>query len=120
MRIDWKLLGAVLALGISPFITQSTESLVMLVLNTLLQHYGNDYYVGAMTIISSVSQVTMMPLMGLTQGAQPILSYNYGAGQFGRVRKGYKLLMRYCVSYAFFALAEFSACPANLYPSFQQ
>lgn len=72
----------------------------MIVLNSQLQRYGNDYYVGAMTIISSVSQITMMPLMGLAQGAQPIISYNYGAGQLGRVRQGYRLLIRVCVIYA--------------------
>ena len=99
-QFEWKVLLSVVALGISPFIMQSTESLVMIVLNSQLQRYGNDYYVGAMTIISSVSQITMMPLMGLAQGAQPIISYNYGAGQLGRVRQGYRLLIRVCVIYA--------------------
>lgn len=110
-RIHWKLLGSVLALGLSPFIMQSTESLVMVVLNTLLQHYGNDYYVGAMTIISSISQMTLMPLTGLTQGAQPILSYNYGAKQLDRVRSSYFLLLRYCVSYSVVLWLSFLLLP---------
>lgn len=84
----------ILSLGISPFIMQSTESLVMITLNSGLQRYGNDLYVGAMTIISSVMQVTTMPLMGLGQGAQPIISYNYGAGKYDRVKKTYALLIK--------------------------
>lgn len=84
----------ILSLGVSPFIMQSTESLVMITLNSGLQRYGNDLYVGAMTIISSVMQVTTMPLMGLGQGAQPIISYNYGAGKYDRVKKTYALLIK--------------------------
>ena len=84
LRIDFKLIGPVLALGLSPFIMQSTESLVNITLNASLQHYGGDLYVGAMTIIGSVMQMILMPMQGLTQGAQPIISYNFGALQFQR------------------------------------
>lgn len=83
----------VLALGVSPFIMQSTESLVNICLNSSLQRYGGDMYVGAMTIMASVMQILMMPLVGLTQGAQPIISFNFGAGRQDRVKKAFKLLL---------------------------
>ena len=83
----------VLALGVSPFIMQSTESLVNICLNSSLQRYGGDLYVGAMTIMASVMQILMMPLVGLTQGAQPIISFNFGAGRQDRVKKAFKLLL---------------------------
>ena len=83
----------VLALGVSPFIMQSTESLVNITLNASLQTYGGDIAVGAMAILASMMQVVLLPLMGLTQGAQPIIGYNYGAGQPGRVKKAFKLLL---------------------------
>ncbi|MEG2596797.1 MAG: MATE family efflux transporter [Oscillospiraceae bacterium] len=82
----------VLALGLSPFIMQSTESLVQLTFTAGMQKYGGDDYVGAIAIIISCMQVVLMPIMGLTQGAQPILSYNYGAKKFDRVRKCFKMM----------------------------
>lgn len=94
MRLSRSVMLPILALGISPFIMQSTESLVMITLNSGLKNYGSDLYVGAMTIISSVMQVLIMPIMGLGQGAQPIISYNFGAGNFHRVKKTYTLLIR--------------------------
>ena len=72
---------------------QSTESAVNIALNSSLQRYGGDPAVGAMTICSSVMQVVFMPLQGLAQGAQPIVSFNYGANQPNRVRKTFKLLL---------------------------
>ena len=68
-----------MALGIAPFIMQSTESIVLISLNNQLLKYGGDIAVSAMTIMSSMMQMIMLPMTGLTQGAQPILSYNYGA-----------------------------------------
>ncbi|MEG0691602.1 MAG: MATE family efflux transporter [Oscillospiraceae bacterium] len=83
----------VMALGLSPFVMQSTESLVNIALNSSLQSYGGDLAVGAMTIIGSVMQFCMMPLSGLTQSAQPIIGYNYGAKQIDRVKATFKLLL---------------------------
>lgn len=83
----------VLALGISPFVMQSTESLVNISLNSSLQKYGGDLAVGAMTILASLMQLQMLPLMGLTQGAQPIIGYNFGAKNVDRVKKTFKLLI---------------------------
>lgn len=100
LKIDIKTMKPVFALGIAPFIMQSTESLVLVSLNSQLQKYGGDLAVGAMTIMSSIMQIITMPLMGLTQGAQPIISYNYGAKNLDRVKKTFKLLLLTCLSYS--------------------
>ena len=81
--------------GVSPFIMQSTESLVNIALNSSLKHYGGDLYVGAMTIASSIMQVLWMPFQGLAQGAQPIIGYNYGAGSLDRVKRCFSLMLRF-------------------------
>lgn len=96
---DVKITASIAALGISPFIMQSTESLVMISLNNQLLKYGGDLAVGAMTIMNSVMQIMIMPLMGLAMGAQPILSYNYGARKMDRVGKTFRLLLISCVAY---------------------
>ena len=80
-------------LGLGPFIMQSTESILMVCFNSSLLKYGGDIAVGAMTILNSVMQFSMLPLMGLAQGAQPIASYNYGAGNAERLKKVFKLLL---------------------------
>ena len=88
-----KILFSIMALGVSPFIMQATESLVIISMNNNLLKYGGDLAVGAMTIMSSVMQIILLPLMGLSQGAQPIISYNYGANKVYRVKKAFKLLL---------------------------
>lgn len=90
-------------LGISPFIMRSTESLISIVLNSGLQKYGGDMYVGSLTIMQSVMQLFSAPLSGFTQGVQPIISYNYGAGHFDRVRKLYKGMIGVSFLISFFA-----------------
>ena len=97
LRLKPSVLLPVVAIGISPFIMQSTESLVSITFNSSLKAYGGDVYVGAMTIASSVMQVGSMPLHGLAQGAQPILGFNFGAGNFDRVKKAFRLLLRSCL-----------------------
>ena len=87
LRLDGKVLAPVLALGLSPFIMQSTESLVNIAFNSSLKTYGGDPAVGAMTICSSIMQVFSLLFQGLSQGAQPIVGYNYGAGRPERVKK---------------------------------
>ena len=89
-----------LALGLSPFIMQSTESLIAVCFNTSLLKYGSDLAVGSMTVLTSIMQFAMMPLQGLTQGAQPIVSYNYGARKAERVREAFKCLLKACVVYS--------------------
>ena len=89
----------ILALGVSPFIMQATESLVLISLNNQLSRFGGDLAGSAMTIISSINQIIFLPLMGLASGAQPIISYNFGANQFDRVKKTFKLLLTVCLVY---------------------
>lgn len=93
LKPDWKIVGSVCALGISPFVMQSTEALVTIVLNSGLQKYGGDLYVGSLTILQSVMQLTIVPVNGMTQGVQPVISYNYGAGNFERVKKTFKIVL---------------------------
>lgn len=93
LHINKKITLSIIALGVSPFIMQATESLINIVLNSGLQRYGNDLYVGSMTIMMSVMQLLVVPIQGLTQGVQPIISYNYGAKNFDRVKKTFKLLI---------------------------
>lgn len=94
-----RLLAPVLTLGLSPFIMTSTESLLNICFNTSLQRYGGDLAVGAMTIMSSVMQFVTLPTQGLSQGAQPIVSFNYGAGKMERVRQAFRLLFVISVAY---------------------
>lgn len=99
-RCSFAVMGPVLALGASPFIMQSTESLLSVCFNTSLQKYGGDIAVGAMTILASVMQVAMMPLQGLCQGMQPIVSFNYGAKNLDRVRRAFLITLFCCFGYA--------------------
>lgn len=99
MRINPQIMLPVLALGVSPFIMQSTESLLSVVLNTSLLKYGGDIAVGAYTVLGSVIQIVNLPMQGLFQGAQPITSYNYGAQKFDRVKRSVRLLTITAVTY---------------------
>ena len=89
-----------LALGVSTFVMQASESVISVCFNSSLQRYGGDIAVGAMTILTSVMQFAMLPLQGLGQGAQPIISYNYGAGDMGRVKTAFKLLLKVSLGYS--------------------
>ena len=90
-----------LALGLSLFIMQASESIISVCFNSSLLKYGGDVAVGAMTILTSVMQFAMLPLQGLGQGAQPIMSYNYGAKNSDRVKKAYFLLLKTSLCYSF-------------------
>lgn len=90
-----------LALGTSTFVMQASESVISICFNSSLQRYGGDIAVGAMTILTSVMQFAMLPLQGLGQGAQPIISYNYGAGNADRVKAAFGLLLKTSLSYSF-------------------
>lgn len=100
LKIDFHILLPCIALGVAPFAMQATESILVLCFNSSLLKYGGDLAVGAMTILSSVMQFAMLPLQGLTQGGQPIISYNYGANQGERVQKAFKLQTTSCFSYS--------------------
>ena len=89
-----------LALGLSSFIMQASESVISICFNSSLLRYGGDIAVGAMTILTSVMQFAMLPLQGLGQGAQPIISYNYGAQNVKRVKDAFKLLLKSSLCYS--------------------
>ena len=88
------------ALGTATFIMQASESVISVCFNSSLAKYGGDIAVGAMTILSSVMQFALLPLQGISQGAQPILSYNFGAKNVERVKKTYRVLLVVCLSYS--------------------
>ena len=100
MRIKKEIILPCLALGLSVFIMQASESVISVCFNSSLLKYGGDIAVGAMTILTSVMQFAMLPLQGLGQGAQPIISYNYGAGNRVRVKKAFILLLKCSMFYA--------------------
>ena len=100
LRVSGQVVLPCIALGLSPFVMQSTESLIAICFNASLLRYGGDVAVGAMTVLTSVMQFSNMPLHGLTQGAQPIVSYNFGARNAQRVREAFSCLLRACLSYS--------------------
>ncbi len=97
IRLEKKMVTGIAALGISPFIMQSTESLVMITLNSGLQKYGGDMYVGTMSIMNSIMQLIVIPVQGVSQGIQPIMSYNYGAGNLERVKSTFFRMIIICL-----------------------
>ena len=100
LRVSAKVVLPCIALGLSPFVMQSTESLIAICFNASLLRYGGDVAVCAMTVMTSIMQFSNMPLQGLTQGAQPIVSYNFGAKNAQRVREAFSCLLRACLSYS--------------------
>lgn len=105
MKPELSIIGRTMALGVSPFIMRATESLISIVMNSGLQRYGGDVYVGSLTIMQSVMQMYSAPLGGFTQGVQPIISYNFGAGKFERVKKLYRTMITSCSLFAAAATA---------------
>ena len=113
IRPELRVMGQIFSLGISPFIMRSTESLISIVLNHQLQKFGGDLYVGSLTIMQSVMQLFSAPLNGYTQGVQPIVSYNFGAGKFDRVKTTY----RYMIAGSFL-ISFLTAASAMIFPEF--
>lgn len=103
VRFSPQVAKKITALGISPFIMASTESLIGIVINHGMATYGGDLYVGAYTIIQSLNQMIYAPVGGFTQGIQPIISYNYGAGNVKRVRGTYRRMILISASFVFVA-----------------
>lgn len=100
IRIQKHILMSCIGLGVAPFVMMSTESILVLCFNSSLLKYGGDLAVGAMTILSSIMQFAMLPIQGITQGGQPIISYNYGAKNRERVMQAFKLQTICTFSYA--------------------
>jgi len=101
LKIKASVILPVLGLGVSPFVMGITESFINIAFNSSLAKYGGDVAVGAMTIMSSVSQLQFMPINGLCQGAQPIISFNFGARKIDRVKKAFRITVAGCLIYAF-------------------
>lgn len=102
MRLQASIIFPCLALGVSMFVMQASESVISVCYNSSLLNYGGDIAVGAMTILTSVMQFAMLPLQGVGQGAQPIISYNYGAGNVERVKQAFWLLLKCSLGYSLF------------------
>ena len=100
MKLEGKIVGSILALGISTFVMLSTESLLSISFNSSLQRYGGDLAVGSMTILTSCAQLVQMPISGIAQGCQPITSFNFGAGSKDRVKKCFKLQLLVAAGYS--------------------
>ena len=113
MRLEGRILGSVFSLGISPFIMNATESFISIVLNHGLQAYGGDLHVGSLTIMQSIMQLFSAPINGFTQGMTPIVSYNYGARNFDRVKLLYRWMIGMC-----FGFRMISTATTMLFPRF--
>ena len=111
LKLSSKVIMPCVALGLATFIMQASESIISVCFNSSLLKYGGDIAVGAMTILTSVMQFAMLPLQGLGQGAQPVLSYNYGAKNKDRVKKAFKLLLISSLCYSTVLWAVIMAFP---------
>ena len=103
LKLDGRLVKDIMALGTSGFIVQATNALVQIVCNITLQSYGGDLYVGIMTVLNSVRELLSLPVSGITNGCQPILGYNYGAGKMERVKEGISFTALIGVGYTLLA-----------------
>ena len=111
MKLKANVIVPCVLLGLATFIMQASESAIAICFNSSLQHYGGDLEVGAMTILTSVMQFAMMPMQGVAQGAQPIISYNFGAKNKSRVISIFKLLLVVCLTYSLILFASIMLFP---------
>lgn len=118
MKIDLQLTKQIMSLGASGFIMQGTNCLVQIVCNATLQSYGGDLYVGIMTVLNSVREVLSLPVMGITQGAQPVLGYNYGAKENKRVKEGIRFTAMIGMAYTVLAWIVVMLIPKQLFMIF--
>ncbi|MBQ8646583.1 MAG: MATE family efflux transporter [Oscillospiraceae bacterium] len=113
LKPDFSIIRSTAALGVAPFVMEGTESLLVIVINSGLQTYGGDLYVGSFTILQSIMMLFTKPMLGISQGCQPIISYNYGAKNYCRVRRTAALMQRVCFTGTI--LACFGACFGTRY-----
>ncbi len=99
MKLEGRIVGSIMALGISGFVMVATESLLSISFNSSLQRFGGDLAVGSMTILTSCIQLAQMPASGIAQGCQPIVSFNFGAGKHDRVKKCFYLQLAVAAGY---------------------
>ncbi len=114
MRLEGKLVGGILGLGLTGFIMAGTNAIVSAVGNNQLRRFGGDLYVGVMTALSTLHEVVVMAVQGVTHGSQPVLGYNYGAGRGDRVRQGVRFVAAVSVGYALLAWALMMLFPGAL------
>lgn len=121
LRLRWKNLrlerartGRILGLGFSGFVMAFTNSAVQVVCNSVLSIYGGDLYVGVMTVISSIREVASMPVQGITGAAEPVLGFNYGAKELGRVRQGIRFISGCALVYAFLVWGMIKLIPGPM------
>lgn len=111
MKLEKVVILPCITLGLATFIMQASESIISVCFNSSLQRYGGDIAVGAMTILSSVMQLIMLPMQGIGQGAQPIASYNFGAKNKERVKETFKCLLISCLTYSIILWLFIMTCP---------
>ena len=111
MRLEGKLIWEITGLGLSGFVMSVTNGSVQIVCNAMLSRYGGDLYVGVMTVINSVREIITMPVNGLTNGAQPVIGFNYGAGEYERVKKAIRFMGTSCIVFTCAVWAVLFAVP---------
>jgi putative MATE family efflux protein len=117
MRMDWRLSGKIVSMGFTGFVMQGTNSLVLVLYNATIKIYGGDLYIGIMTVIQTVNEILRMPIYGMNYGAHPVVGYNYGAKEYGRVKSCIRVVSLISFSYttlAWVALQIFPAMPTSL------
>ncbi len=124
-KLDFSIIKTIFFLGLSPFIMQSTEALVQISFNTQIKHYITDIneqtiYLSAMTIIISIMSILNMPLQGLSQGTQPIISQNYGAGEINRANEASKKLILFSLIFSFIFVLILNVFPQVFVMIFNQ
>ena len=118
MKLEARRVKRIISLGLSGLFMSLTTSLVQIVCNTTLQKYGGDLYVGVMAVVNSVREVVFMPISGLNNGTSPVIGFNYGAGEFGRVRKAIRFSSIFTISYAAFISAVIVIFPGLFFKIF--
>ena len=114
-RWEWHRIRRIIGLGMSNFIAMGTNGVVQIACNSTAQAFGGDLYVGVMTVLIAIREVVQMPVSGLTNGAQPVISFNYGASQWERVKKAIRFTV---VSGVIYATACWASCSSSPLPSF--
>lgn len=119
-RPDFSCIKQIAVLGTSSFVMSCTDSLVQIVCNATLSTYGGDLYISIMTVINSVRQIAQTPVMAISDGSSPVISYNYGAGNFGLVKKAIRFMTQLGFGYTLFIWGILSAFPAFFIRIFNQ
>ena len=117
---DFECVGKIAKLGTSTFVMSFTNGLVQIVCNATLQIYGGDLYISAMTVINSIREIAQTPVLSMADGSSPIISYNYGAGQFGLMKKAIRFMTQICFAYTLLIWGLISAFPEIFIRIFNQ